>query len=88
MEQTKETKKEEEVLRREIRQFRYSSEVSFEFEVDVSNPEGAIAEITDFMGLLMQAHKELEDLRGEFSSKLDKEKKETSKKKEKSKESD
>lgn len=70
---SEETKKEDKVVeRRETRTFRYTSEVTFEFDVDVSKPETAVAEITDFIELMKSATSDLEAVRKEFAAKLEK----------------
>jgi len=70
----------EEVECKETRHFHYSrEELSFEFNIDVSNPEIALAEISDFKDLMAQSFNDLENLRKEFASKIEKpkEKKQT-----------
>ena len=82
----KEEKQLEGINTKETRQFNYSkdeSEVKFEFDVDVSNPEIAIAEISDFMDLMAQAFNDLTVLQKEFSSKIEKPKEEKEKKEKK-----
>ena len=75
-----EEKKEEtknEITRFETRKFRYSNEVTFEFELEVSEPKTAVTEITDFIELMARATKDLVGLRDHFQKQLEpKEKKE------------
>ena len=61
--------------RNETRRFRYSNnenDVSFEFEIDVSIPETALAEIADFKELMTQSINDLTELSKEFAKKIDK----------------
>ena len=84
---TKEKPQLENVERSETRKFSYSNEVSnlnFEFEIDVSSPERALAEISDFRDLMAQSFNDLELLGKEFASSIEKPKKEEIKKEEKS----
>ncbi len=80
MSENKETKKVE-IEKFEKRTFRYANDVTFEFDIDVSNPETALAEITDFIELMTVATKELQKLKVEFAKQIDKpeEKSKTSK---------
>ena len=74
----------EEVDCKETRRFCYSrEELSFDFEIDVSDPEIALAEISDFKDLMAQSFHDLEILGKEFASKIEKpkEKKQTEDKK-------
>ena len=69
-----EEKKEEKTVpvRSETRSFKYSNEVVFEFDIDVSEPELAIAEITDFISLMEMGIKDLTELRATFAKKIEK----------------
>lgn len=74
-----EEKKEEtknEIERFETRKFRYSNEVTFEFELEVSNAEAAVAEITDFIDLMARATKDLTELRDHFQKQIEPKEKE------------
>ncbi len=70
-----EEKKLENVECKKTRSFHYSNkenEVGFEFEIDVSNPEIALAEISDFMDLMAQSFQDLKELQNEFAVKIEK----------------
>ena len=69
----------------ETRQFKYANEVEFEFSVDVSKPELAVAEITDFLELVTLAVKDLGKLREEFVKMIEKPKAKEAPKEEKKK---
>ena len=60
-----------EIEKFETRKFRYSNEVTFEFDVEVSNPEAAVTEITDFIDLMKLAIKDLTELREGFVKKVE-----------------
>ena len=82
MSQIEEKKQIDGIDLKETRQFNYSkdeSDVKFEFEIDVSNPEIALAEISDFMDLMAQAFQDLTVLQKEFSNKIEKPKEEKEK---------
>jgi len=75
MSEKKQEEKLENVECKKTRSFSYSekeSEVGFEFEIDVSNPEIALAEISDFMDLMAQSFKDLKELQKEFAGKIEK----------------
>jgi hypothetical protein len=61
-----------EIEKYETRRFRYSNQVTFEFDLDVSDPESAVAEITDFIELMKLATNDLEALRKDFATKVEK----------------
>lgn len=63
-------KEEKTINREETRTFKYSNAVTFEFEVEVSEPNAAIAEITDFMELLEKAKSDLTKLRDTFQKQI------------------
>lgn len=68
-------KKEEkkiEIEKFEKREFRYQNDVTFEFDIDVSKPETALAEIADFIDLMKVATKDLETLKVEFAKQIEK----------------
>jgi len=56
----------------ETRKFQYSNNVNFEFDIEVSKPELAVAEITDFMELMKRAITDLEKLRETYIKKIEK----------------
>ncbi len=68
-EQPQEIKKE--IEKHETRKFRYSNEVTFEFDIEVSNSKTAIAEITDFLDLMERVKEDLEGLRDRFQKTLE-----------------
>lgn len=76
MAEEKKEEKKSEVERFETRKFRYSNEVTFEFELEVSEPEAAVAEITDFIDLMARATKDLVTLRDNFQKKIEPKEKE------------
>lgn len=61
-----------EIQRVEKRTFKYSNEQTFEFELDVSNPDTALIEIGDFLTLLAKATEDLRVLQKTFASKIEK----------------
>ena len=78
----------EEVERKEIRRFCYSkdeNDLNFDFEIDVSNPELALAEISDFKDLMAQAFHDLDVLSKKFASKIGPKKEQTENEKKKTK---
>lgn len=77
------TENEKDIMRTEKRTFRYSNDVVFEFDLDVSEPESAVAEITDFLHLMKIATKDLEEIRGDFAGKMKEQKEEEKKDEEK-----
>ena len=66
---------EKELSREEKRVFSYKNSIGFEFEIDVSDPETSIAEITDFLALLDQAKEDMIKLRQEQTDLIEKPKK-------------
>ena len=61
----------EEVDCKETRRFCYSrEELSFDFEIDVSDPELALAEISDFKDLMAQAFHDLDVLSEKIALKV------------------
>ncbi len=67
-----EEKKEKKIETLETRKFQYSNNVNFEFDIEVSKPELAVAEITDFMELMKRAITDLEKLREGYVKKIEK----------------
>lgn len=67
-----EEKKEIAIEKFETRKFRYSNDVTFEFDLEVSNPETALAEITDFIELMKVATTDLQTLRESFAKEIEK----------------
>lgn len=55
----------------EKRNYRFQNDVTFEFDIDVSNPETALAEIADFKALMVEATNKLDTLQKEFAAKLE-----------------
>ena len=58
---------------KEIRHFYYSkdeNDLSFDFEIDVSNPELALVEISDFKDLMAQAFNDLDVLSEKIALKV------------------
>jgi hypothetical protein len=61
-----------EIERFERRNYKYSNEVTFEFDIDVSDPDTAIIEIADFIGLMAKATEDLRALQKTFTSRIEK----------------
>lgn len=72
MAEEKPKEKKVEITRNETRTFKYCNDVCFEFEMTVSNPETALAEIADFLALMEVASTELKELKKEFAAKIEK----------------
>ena len=85
---TEEKQQIKEIDYKEIRHFYYSkdeNDLSFDFEIDVSNPELALAEISDFRDLMAQAFHDLDTLSKKIASKIGQKKEQKEDKKKKTK---
>ena len=69
-----EKKEKEQIELFEKRNYRFSNDVTFEFDIDVSEPEKALVEIADFKELMIEAVKKLDTLKEEFVAKIEKQK--------------
>lgn len=67
-----EEEKKAELECQEKRSYRFQNDVTFEFDIDVSKPETALAEIADFKELMIEATKKLDTLQKEFATKIEK----------------
>lgn len=70
-EEKKEVEEKKQIEKLETRKFRYTNDVTFEFDLEVSDPALAIAEITDFVDLMARAEKDLVALRDQFQKQLE-----------------
>lgn len=71
MAEEKKVEEKKEINKWESRKFRYTNDVTFEFDIEVSEPALAIAEITDFIDLMARATKDLVTLRDQFQKQLE-----------------